>query len=786
MNGKKTNQGKNSNQSSIVYDRYIKLLSDSKIWIILITALFSALWLLFFPEIYKSRQEFSTTAIIRFDDPGVATSASGVDDRFSQLETESKISIIETRSFLISVVDSLKLNIVLSKPRISRLDLIKSLDIKQHKNFGVYNLKKKKDEVLLFYTDKINSINNEKVSFQDSTSEDSYIVNTENFRLRFNLNTYKKYDEIEFAFIPSNIAANNLKESLNLKLTGKRQTLLYMSYRSNDIKYAPIIVNTISGIFLNQLLDFKQSRTKSVISSLEEQLVSSETELENIEQKIKVFHEQNPYVYINQNLTQFNSDLSSTQNKLDIANKSINQLQLLLNEKKSITKIESRNIIYREIISFLLQQDVPGTAVLDNQYSTTMSALQDLYAQNFSIENPRVNELNKDLESQQKKIDDRARQFLLEQEEYAKVLLGEVSNSERTLKRLPREEMELIRLQREREAKSTIYSNVLRRYNEAKVAHASIAPDAYLLEEAAVPIGEMNYVKFLVLLAFGPIIGMLLGVSLFITIDIFFHKARSIDDIENTLDISVIATIPSIKEKEDKDFDMTKKVDSKLVTIDYSPRIEGEAFRNLRTKLALDNDDHKQKIIVTSFAPGEGKSLIASNLAVTFAQLKRPTVIIDGDLRRGVQHNTFLCTKVPGLSDALGKNTTIDERLLAKIVQSSTIPNLFIIPCGTPVPNPTELIMSEKLGLLLNLLEQKYSYIIIDTPPIEIIPDALVFNKLVNKILFTIRYNKTNLTKLKKRLNEFSEIEDDYRGIVFNGTKKIFHKDYYSYSYYKY
>ena len=228
-------------------------------------------------------------------------------------------------------------------------------------------------------------------------------------------------------------------------------------------------------------------------------------------------------------------------------------------------------------------------------------------------------------------------------------------------------------------------------------------------------------------------------------------------------------------------------MDPLLVTIDYTPSMGGDAFRNLRTKLILDRGkDEKQQILITSHMPNEGKSLVASNLAITFAQLKKPTLLIDADMRRGVIHNSFLCSKKPGLADLLSRGNEINRESISKIIQKTTIPNLYLITSGSSVPNPTELLINEKIEKLLNHLKNQFNYVIIDTPPIEFIPDAFVLNKIVNNMLIITRYKTTNLNQLSKKIREYTELKDGIRGTILNGSMGLLEKKYQAYSYYKY
>ncbi len=787
MNNKPTKTP--SNQSNIVLDRYVKLLLDKKYWIILIAIIVSALWVVAFPRILQSRQIYTATSIIRFDDSGMSRGATGVEESYSQTDPTVKMGILQTRSFLTKVVDSLKLNVNIYKPKNNRLGTIDSIEILAYEKFGRYNLIRKNNQWQLFYTNKKDGYENSPIQ-QYSLDIAAHKLTTSSFSIKFKPQVLKSSEEIIIGFIPTRLIIESFKgERMDLRLEGgRRQPMLEINLKSKDQRFVPVLANVITGLFLDQLLEFKREKTKAVLSSLQDQLTISLNEVELIEQDIKIFRERNPYVSRNQNVAQFNTQILADQNNLTANRQRIQQLEQLLSEKDKVA-LQNRNMIYFEIISYLNQQQVPGSVVLDEQYGNALLELQELKDQNYSMSHPRMVEINNSLKKQQLKINERANNYLAELRAQVNRLRENLRRTDTKIRRLPRKEIEYARLIREYEARSSIYSNVLRRFNEAKVVYASATPDAFLLEKAVVPIVEMKGMGFLSMLLMGLLFGMMLASGLFIGIDIIWHRARAVDDLESTLEIPVLATIPIIKTNNEvpETIDMERKLDPKLITIDYSPNYDAEVFRNLRTKLKLKySTDERSTFVLTSLSPGDGKSLITSNLAVTFAQLKKPTLLIDADMRRGVQHNIFLADKKPGLSDLLAHTKEVNAEVITPMIQKTIVPNLFMISSGKPVPNPTEILVGDKIEKLIEVLQQRFNYILFDTPPIEMIADAFILNKIIRKMMITVRYGQTDLNRMKKKLQEFPEIKEDTIGLVFNGTKDKAKQNYYSYSYYKY
>jgi capsular exopolysaccharide synthesis family protein len=286
----------------------------------------------------------------------------------------------------------------------------------------------------------------------------------------------------------------------------------------------------------------------------------------------------------------------------------------------------------------------------------------------------------------------------------------------------------------------------------------------------------------------GPILGLAFGLGIIILMDMLDTSIKSLKDLESKTNLKVLATIPVIIDEKNvpEHIKSSGELDPKLITSDFAPVLASEQFRFLRTKLSFDDDNDSRCIIITSIAPGDGKSLVSSNLAITFAQQKVPTLLIDCDLRRGVLHKSFNCVKKPGISDLLVSGKAVEESLISEVAQETHVPHLYLISSGLQIPNPSELLGSNRMQDLLDTLKESFHMIVLDTPPIEFIPDALALNTFVHNILLVTREGKTSVNELNNKLNEFSKIGSDFKYVVLNASKEVDAHAYNSYSYYNY
>ena len=173
-----------------------------------------------------------------------------------------------------------------------------------------------------------------------------------------------------------------------------------------------------------------------------------------------------------------------------------------------------------------------------------------------------------------------------------------------------------------------------------------------------------------------------------------------------------------------------------------------EVFRTLRTNIQFMNTKGKLKtILVTSTFPGEGKSWVASNLAVTFAQAGKKVVLIDADMRKGRQYNIFGISPIPGLSNYLSgidiDNEERDITDIADYVQDTEVDNLFVMPAGNIPPNPSELLISPQMVDLLEQLKDLCDIVIIDGTPNELVTDSLILTRLVDSTIIVTACKQT-------------------------------------------
>lgn len=215
-----------------------------------------------------------------------------------------------------------------------------------------------------------------------------------------------------------------------------------------------------------------------------------------------------------------------------------------------------------------------------------------------------------------------------------------------------------------------------------------------------------------------------------------------------------------------------------VITVTDPTSIAAEQYRTLRTNIQFASAaDHKTKtIVITSSNVNEGKSTVAANLAVVFAQAGQNTLLVDADMRKSTVHRSFALANNKGISSLLSSPLDTSE-----CIQQTDIPNLSILTSGPKPPNPSELLGSKRMNQVINELEQQFDIILFDMPPITIVTDAQLMAARVDGSILIAREDVTQKETLLQAEKMLKMVGANILGVVYNGAKNETNKDYYYY-----
>ena len=282
------------------------------------------------------------------------------------------------------------------------------------------------------------------------------------------------------------------------------------------------------------------------------------------------------------------------------------------------------------------------------------------------------------------------------------------------------------------------------------------------------------------ILGLASLIGLFTGFLLAMTIDAMDQTIRSQEDVEKKLKLAFLGSVPRSESFEGT----TVQQYSDLLVGPQS--VTGESLKNIRTMIGFAAAGRKVKrILITSSTQGEGKTFMAINLALVFAQLGEKVLLIEGDLRRPNLHKRFGLSKAQGLSTFLAHAQSAEE--LSALIQDPRIPNLQVLVCGPIPPNPAELLSTPKLKALLSWAQDNFDHIIIDGTPVFPVTDALLWGKEVDAAVFVAQFSGVNTGLARKAAQKMQEGGMSMLGAVVNQvTWNARGYGGYYYHYYKY
>lgn len=260
-----------------------------------------------------------------------------------------------------------------------------------------------------------------------------------------------------------------------------------------------------------------------------------------------------------------------------------------------------------------------------------------------------------------------------------------------------------------------------------------------------------------------------LFISIFGSIGVIFIIYYFDDSIKLTDDLDEEIGMPVIAKVFKSDIGSKNRGKVELLVQKYPKSVVSESIKTLRTNLQFSSVDSELKtILVTSSIPGEGKSFISANLAISFTQTDKKVLIVDCDMRKGRQHRIFKLSNTKGLSNLL-----IDDMTNYKdYINKTSIKNLYIITRGTVPPNPSELLNSNKNSELIKILRSKFDIIIFDGVPCNGLPDSIIMSKLVDKVLIVSSESVTPRSVLESTKKQLKNVEAPVAGDVLNNVNR--------------
>ncbi len=383
--------------------------------------------------------------------------------------------------------------------------------------------------------------------------------------------------------------------------------------------------------------------------------------------------------------------------------------------------------------------------------------------------NERAGFINAQLDELELKIEETNAQILAKQEELAGLF---------SARQIADTQSQIAAMEAKQNTLQSNYASLLASTSKGAANTLSI------IEQATVPQAPIGPEKMMTMIT-AAAIGLSLAVGAAYLLEYLDDTIKTPDDIQSIVKLPTLSGIAEYKPEGDKPYE--------LVTIKQPRSPISEAYRSLRTAVLFTNVDKRiRTLLITSASPSEGKSLTAANLGVVMAQAGHRVLLIDADLRRPVQHRIFEIARNYGLTNLLVEMPgTLEATKLVelfihinKVIAETAQPGLFLLTSGSVPPNPSEVIGSTKMKVLLELLSTRFDFIIIDSPPTLVVTDAVILSTRVDGVLLIANSGATRDNQLKQAVGRLREVNANMAGIVLNRLTAR-SGDYYYYYYYQ-
>ncbi len=333
---------------------------------------------------------------------------------------------------------------------------------------------------------------------------------------------------------------------------------------------------------------------------------------------------------------------------------------------------------------------------------------------------------------------------------------------------LPGTQQELLRLSRDAQVSTTLYTALLNKAQELKVVKAGTVGNVRIIDTALQPHVPVKPVKGLVM-----VLGITLGGVAGVVIAVVrkrLHGGVEDPELVEQLGLPVYATVPNSHRQ--RELDRKARAGSGMLAVLAAVEpddLSVESLRSLRTSLHFAQLDAKNSIImVTGPSPGAGKSFVSANLAVVLAHAGKQVLLIDGDLRKGRLHAMFGMERERGLSEIITGEAGIEE-----VIHSSGVENLDIVPTGALPPNPSELLLHENFALALEQIMPFYDHVLIDSPPVLAVSDACIIGSHAGASLLVLRDGQHPLREIEQSIKTLRQAGVNLRGAVFNRMGRL-------------
>jgi len=549
----------------------------------------------------------------------------------------------------------------------------------------------------------------------------------------------------------------------------RNSRLVDVKFESPSAALSASVANALAKAYIDQNLEFKFLSSKEASDWLGERLAEQRKQVETSEQAVQRYREQTDSVSLEekqnivvQKLADLNAAVTRAKTERIQKETAYNQIRTLQNDRAALDTFPAI------LSSTFIQQQKGELADLQRQQAQLSDKLgprhPDMVKLGLAIQTAEVKiqgEITKVVQGMRNDY-----QQALAQEQS---LINALEQQKRDALALNRKGIEYGALARDAASNRQIFESLMQRTKETgisgelKTSNIRIVDAAETPRRPATPNTRIN----LLLALFG---GATLAVGLAFFFEYLDNRITSPDEVKQHLGLPFLGMVPAL---------FGKAIENPLIN-NGVPHNFSESFRAVRTNLLFSSaEEGARSVVVTSTGPGEGKTVVAANLAVALAQAGQRVLLVDADMRKPRVHAVFGKPQQPGLSNVLVGNAKSSGALY-----KTTVAGLWVMPAGLHPPNPAELLASKRFNDFMSSLAEHFDWVIVDTPPVMAVTDSAIVGHIANGVLFVIGAEMTSRYAAQRALEQLQHARAKFVGAVLNRVD-LQHNGYYYSQYYR-
>lgn len=557
--------------------------------------------------------------------------------------------------------------------------------------------------------------------------------------------------------------------------------LLEVSFLSPDPKTAADVTNTLANLYIENNFKMHFESTMQASDWLSRQLSDLQMRVQTSQEKLVRYERENNILGIDEKQNIITSKLDDLNKNLTAAQTDRIQKEALyqLTQKgdpATIAQLDSTHVLEKLKEN---ESDLEGqVAQMRAQFGPKYPKLQQLESQLAAVQSSIAQESGK--------LGQRIKNEYLAAVQREKMLQSALEQQKGEANQLNESSIQYMALKREADTNRDLYNNLLQKMKEASVAAGLRSNNIRVVDVARVPY-KPTKPNVPLNLGLGAVLGLMGGVVLAFVLETLDNSVRTPEQVTTLSGLPSLGIIPlslesasgaantrrlGVRKKKDESLalagDPPRSVDAVAMITLTRPKSElAESYRALRTSILLSTLGAPPRVIVvTSALPQEGKTTTSVNVAVVLAQKGGRVLLVDADMRRPSIHRRFSLFGNSGLSTVLTGSDPIDQA----IVRAPQLSNLDILPAGPPPPHPAELLSSELMREYLNRWREQYDHVVVDTPPMLSVTDAVLLSVQADAVVLVLRSGQTTKEALKRSRDLLAQVNARVMGVVVNAV----------------